>query len=98
MHVLSNIIDRGGAYDPHSSHKVQMFWLLGSKTANSLFSMTHFIFVFFQVNENDRLWGDDEDSTLPSPGLSDRGAEPSHLSLLLGLAWLLLLTLLLSNQ
>lgn len=50
------------------------------------------------MNENDRLWGVDEDSTLPSPGLSDRGAEPSRLSLPLGLGWLLLLTLLLSDQ
>ena len=49
--------------------------------------------VFFQVNENDRLWGDEGDSTLPSPGLSDRGAEPVRLSLLLGLGWLLLLLL-----
>ncbi|XP_037652743.1 GDNF family receptor alpha-4a isoform X1 [Sebastes umbrosus] len=49
-----------------------------------------------QVNENDRLWGDEGDSTLPSPGLSDRGAEPVRLSLLLGLGWLLLL--LLSDQ
>ncbi|KAI4803783.1 hypothetical protein KUCAC02_025431, partial [Chaenocephalus aceratus] len=49
-----------------------------------------------QVNENDRLWGDEGDSTLPSPGLLDRGAEPARLSLLLGLGWLL--TLLLSDQ
>ncbi|XP_035529527.1 GDNF family receptor alpha-4a [Morone saxatilis] len=49
-----------------------------------------------QVNENDRLWGDEGDSTLPSPGLSDRGAEPIRLSLLLVLGWLLLL--LLSDQ
>ncbi|XP_042356653.1 GDNF family receptor alpha-4a [Plectropomus leopardus] len=54
------------------------------------------VHVFFQVNENDRLWGDEGDSTLPSPGLSDRGAEPVRLSLLLGLGWLLLL--LLSDQ
>ncbi|XP_069392223.1 GDNF family receptor alpha-4a [Paralichthys olivaceus] len=52
-----------------------------------------------QVNENDRLWGDEGDSTLPSPGLSDHGAEPVHLSLLLGLGWLLpaVLLLLLSD-
>ncbi len=49
-----------------------------------------------QVNENDRLWGDEGDSTLPSPGLSDSGAEPVCLSLLLGFGWLLLL--LLSDQ
>lgn len=54
--------------------------------------------MFPQVNENDRLWGDDEDTTLPSPGLSDRGAEPAHPSLLLGLGWLLLLLFLLSDQ
>ncbi|TKS87232.1 GDNF family receptor alpha-4 [Collichthys lucidus] len=46
-----------------------------------------------QVNENDRLWGDEGDSTLPSPGLSDRGPEPVRASLLLGLGWLLLLLL-----
>lgn len=54
------------------------------------------MFIALQVNENDRLWGDEGDSTLPSPGLSDRGAEPARLSLLLGLGWLL--PLLLSDQ
>uniref|UniRef100_A0A674MCF2 GDNF family receptor alpha 4a n=1 Tax=Takifugu rubripes TaxID=31033 RepID=A0A674MCF2_TAKRU len=49
-----------------------------------------------QVNENDRLWGDDGDSTLPSPGLSDRGADPAHLTFALSLAWLV--PLLFSNQ
>ncbi|XP_064882049.1 GDNF family receptor alpha-4-like [Oncorhynchus nerka] len=50
-----------------------------------------------QVNENDRLWGDDgEDSTLLSPGLLDHGAPPLLLStagwtLPLGLSLLLLL-------
>ena len=50
-----------------------------------------------QVNENDRLWGDDgEDSTLVSPGLLDHGAPPLLLSavgwtLPLGLSLLLLL-------
>eukprot|EP00063_Salmo_salar_P092563 XP_014067398.1 PREDICTED: GDNF family receptor alpha-4-like [Salmo salar] len=49
-----------------------------------------------QVNENDRLWGDDgEDSTLLSPGLLDHGTPPLHLStvgwtLPLGLSLLLL--------
>ncbi|KAF0022034.1 hypothetical protein F2P81_025712 [Scophthalmus maximus] len=50
-----------------------------------------------QVNENDRLWGDEGDSTLPSPGLSDGGARPVPLSLLLGLGWLLPTALLLSD-
>lgn len=50
----------------------------------------------FQVNENDRLWGNEVDSTFPSPGLPGHGAEPVRLSLLLGLGWLLLL--LLSDQ
>lgn len=50
-----------------------------------------------QVNENDRLWGDEGDSTLPSGGLSDGGAEPPRLSLTLGLGWLLLLLLLLGQ-
>lgn len=52
--------------------------------------------VFFQVNENDRLWDDDGDSTLPSPGLLDHGAEPVCLSmplLSLGLLFLLLSSL-----
>lgn len=48
------------------------------------------------MNENDRLWGDDGDSTLPSPGLSDRGADPARLSVLLSLAWMV--PLLLSDQ
>lgn len=47
------------------------------------------LLLLFQVNENDRLWGDDGDSTLPSPGLSDRGADAARLSFLLGLAWLI---------
>ncbi|KAF3700801.1 GDNF family receptor alpha-4 [Channa argus] len=52
-----------------------------------------------QVNENDRLWGDEGDSTLPSPGLSDHGAEPVRPSLLLlGLGWLLHTLMLLSDQ
>lgn len=54
------------------------------------------LLLLFQVNENDRLWGDDRDSTLPSPGLSDRGADPAHLTFTLSLAWLV--PLLLSNQ
>lgn len=52
---------------------------------------------FLQVNQNDRLWGDEGDegdSTLPSPSLSDRGAEPGRpsllLLLLLAVSWLLL--------
>lgn len=51
---------------------------------------------FFQVNENDRLWGEDGDSTLPSPGLSDGGADPARLCVLLSLAWMT--PLLLSDQ
>ncbi|KAJ7988846.1 hypothetical protein DPEC_G00313430 [Dallia pectoralis] len=40
-----------------------------------------------QVNENDRLWGDEgEYSTLASPGLLDHGAPPVHVS---PLAWTL---------
>ncbi|XP_072313637.1 GDNF family receptor alpha-4a [Eucyclogobius newberryi] len=51
-----------------------------------------------QVNENDRLWGDEEDSTLPSPGLSEHGGAASrHMGLALG--WLVpVLLLLLSHQ
>ncbi|KAF7650302.1 hypothetical protein LDENG_00127950, partial [Lucifuga dentata] len=50
------------------------------------------------VNENDRLWGDEGDSTLPSPSLLDRGAESVHLSLpLLALGWLLAAMLLLRD-
>lgn len=43
------------------------------------------------MNENDRLWEDDGVATLPSPGLSDRGADPARLSALLSLAWMILL-------
>ncbi|KAF6718331.1 GDNF family receptor alpha-4, partial [Oryzias melastigma] len=42
-----------------------------------------------QVNENDRLWGDEGDSTLPS--LSGGGVQPPCVSPLLILGWLLLL-------
>ncbi|RVE56945.1 hypothetical protein OJAV_G00211300, partial [Oryzias javanicus] len=42
-----------------------------------------------QVNENDRLWGDEGDSTLPS--LSGGGVKLPHASPLLVLGWLLLL-------
>ncbi|KAL0969530.1 hypothetical protein UPYG_G00228460 [Umbra pygmaea] len=46
-----------------------------------------------QVNENDRLWGDEgQDSTLASPGMMDHGASPVRLS---ALAWALPLGLLL---
>ncbi|CAL8297970.1 unnamed protein product [Arctogadus glacialis] len=41
------------------------------------------------TQENDRLWGDEEDSTLPSPGLSDASSKPSLWPLLLGTALLL---------
>ncbi|CAL8287802.1 unnamed protein product [Gadus morhua 'NCC'] len=41
------------------------------------------------TQENDRLWGDEEDSTLPSPGLSDASSKPSLGPLLLGTALLL---------
>ena len=41
------------------------------------------------LQENDRLWGDEEDSTLPSPGLSDASSKPSLGPLLLGTALLL---------
>ncbi|CAM9168476.1 unnamed protein product, partial [Lampetra planeri] len=51
------------------------------------------------VNENDRLWGEEGDSTLPSPSLLDRGAEPVHLSLLLAVTGLVpSLLLLLADQ
>uniref|UniRef100_A0A3B5L7M9 GDNF family receptor alpha 4a n=1 Tax=Xiphophorus couchianus TaxID=32473 RepID=A0A3B5L7M9_9TELE len=46
-----------------------------------------------QVNGNDRLWGDEGDSTLPSPGLLDHGPEPVHLSMLLILGWPILVLL-----
>lgn len=52
----------------------------------TLFSSSLFL---FQVNENDRLWGEESESTLPSPGLSDRGADPGRLSVLLSLAWMI---------
>lgn len=45
------------------------------------------------MNENDRLWGDEGDSTLPSPGLSDGAAEPVSLTLTLGFGCLMLVLL-----
>ena len=46
------------------------------------------------MNENDRLWGDEGDATLSSPGLADGGADPARLSGPLSLAWMVLLLLL----
>ncbi|KAM9777417.1 GDNF family receptor alpha-4a [Neosynchiropus ocellatus] len=51
-----------------------------------------------QGNENERLWGDEGDSTLPSPSLSDDGAGCLGLSLLLSFGWMILHLLLLSDQ
>lgn len=61
-----------------------------------LLEVDSLLLLLFQANENDRLWGDDGDATLPSPGLSDRGADPAHLTFTLSLAWLV--PLLFSNQ
>lgn len=51
-----------------------------------------------QVNENDRLWGEDIDSTLTSPGLLDGSDDPLSLSVLLLLSWMTSVLLLLLSD